>query len=131
MRLCRSQCLERAPTQPGIAPVGHWRGALLGAFPVAPGRTRRASFPATGSPDRHGFQAFAAEAAPQLLRWESPYGWTRSEYGKISEKEMTLAAVVSGMLTIPDNWTTFAGYYLDGPRPRHQRRQQKPDMADG
>jgi hypothetical protein len=63
--------------------------------------------------DRHGFQAFAAEAAPQLLRWESPYGWTRSGYGKISEKETTLAAVVSGMLTIPDNWTTFATYYLD------------------
>ncbi len=63
--------------------------------------------------DRHGFHTFAAEAAPQLLRWESPYGWTRSGYGKIIEKEMTLATVISGMLSIPDNWMTFAGHYLD------------------
>lgn len=63
--------------------------------------------------DRYGFHAFAAEAAPQLLRWESPYGWTRSGYGKISEKESTLVSVVSGMLTVPDNWTAFAGHYLD------------------
>lgn len=63
--------------------------------------------------DRHGFSAFAADAAPQLLRWESRYGWTRQGYGKISEKETTLAHVLSGMLTIPDNWTAFAERYLE------------------
>ena len=27
--------------------------------------------------DRHGFTAFAERATPQLIRWESGYGWTR------------------------------------------------------
>lgn len=63
--------------------------------------------------DRHGFVAFAASAAPQLVRWESQYGWTRRGFGQISQKETSLAAVLGGMLTVPDAWVTFAGHYLD------------------
>ena len=31
--------------------------------------------------DRYGFAVFAERAAPQLIRWESPYGWTRRGVG--------------------------------------------------
>lgn len=63
--------------------------------------------------DRDGFAAFASSAAPQLVRWEAPYGWTRSGLGAISQKESTLAEVTAGMLTVPDHWATFARHYLD------------------
>ena len=60
----------------------------------------------------NGFPAFAAEAAPQFVRWESPYGWTRSGYGRVSEKETSLTTVLVGMLSAPDAWTTFTTCYL-------------------
>jgi hypothetical protein len=63
--------------------------------------------------DRHGFETFAASAAPQLIRWESRYGWTRRGFGRIPEKETTLAVVLNGMLTVTDMWVTFARHYLD------------------
>lgn len=63
--------------------------------------------------DRHGFETFAASAAPQLIRWESRYGWTRRGFGRIPEKETTLASVLNGMLTVTDMWVTFARHYLD------------------
>jgi len=63
--------------------------------------------------DRHGFETFAASAAPQLVRWESRYGWTRRGFGQIPEKETSLATVLSGMLTVTDMWVTFAEHYLD------------------
>jgi hypothetical protein len=63
--------------------------------------------------DRHGFAAFAASAAPQLVRWESQYGWTRRGFGQISQKEASLAEVLGGILTVPDMWVTFARRYLD------------------
>lgn len=63
--------------------------------------------------DQYGFAAFAERAAPQLLRWESRYGWTRSGYGRISEKETQLADVLAQMLRVPDTWTGFADRYLD------------------
>lgn len=62
--------------------------------------------------DRHGFPGFAERAAPQLLRWEAPYGWTRYGFGSVAEKETTLAQVLSGMLQIPDHWESFASHYL-------------------
>src|SRR5438128_2703497 len=40
--------------------------------------------------DQHGFAAFAGRAAPQLIRWESEYGWTRGD-GKVAENEALLA----------------------------------------
>jgi hypothetical protein len=62
--------------------------------------------------ERRGFSAFAERAAPQLIRWESQYGWTRSGYGQTSEKETSLAEVLTRMLTTPDMWAGFAGHYL-------------------
>ena len=64
--------------------------------------------------DHHGFTGFARLAAPQLIRWEQEYGWTRSGWGRVSEKETTLAAVLAGMLRGADAWADFAGHYLTG-----------------
>jgi hypothetical protein len=61
--------------------------------------------------DRHGFGAFAQRAAPQLLRWESRYGWTRG-WGQVHEKETSLASVLTRMLGVPDTWITFSARYL-------------------
>jgi hypothetical protein len=61
---------------------------------------------------RSGFPEFAKVAAPQLVRWESPFGWTRSGYGKVSLKETMLTDVLETMLPVPDAWVTFAGCYL-------------------
>lgn len=62
--------------------------------------------------DHRGFAGFAAQAAEQFLRWESRYGWTRSGWGKISERETRLTDVLAGMLTVPDTWVTFTQHYL-------------------
>jgi len=62
--------------------------------------------------DRHGFGAFAQRAAPQLLRWESRYGWTTGGWGQVAEKETSLASVLARMLAAPDAWTTLADCYL-------------------
>lgn len=62
--------------------------------------------------DRRGFAEFAAQAAEQFPRWESRFGWTRSGWGRISERESRLSDVLAGLLTVPDTWTTFAQHYL-------------------
>jgi hypothetical protein len=61
--------------------------------------------------DRHDFAAFVQRAAPQLLRWESRYGWTHG-WGQVSEKEASLASVLARMLAAPDAWTAVADCYL-------------------
>jgi hypothetical protein len=61
----------------------------------------------------YGFAGFAERAAPQLIRWESRHGWTRSGWGRVSEKETSLASVVARMLPAPDTWVGFADRYLD------------------
>jgi hypothetical protein len=53
----------------------------------------------------------AQRAAPQLLRWESRYGWTHG-WGQVHEKETSLASVLARMLAAPDAWITFATCYL-------------------
>jgi hypothetical protein len=63
--------------------------------------------------DHYGFAGFAERAAPQLIRWESRHGWTRSGYGRVSEKETSLASVLAQMLPAPDTWVGFADRYLD------------------
>lgn len=63
--------------------------------------------------DQHGFAGFAGRAAPQLIRWESRHGWTRSGWGRVSQKETTLARLLAGMLRVPDTWAGFADRYLD------------------
>jgi hypothetical protein len=62
---------------------------------------------------QYGFAGFAERAAPQLIRWESHYGWTRSGWGRVSEKEASLASVLAQMLPAPDMWAGFADRYLD------------------
>ena len=67
--------------------------------------------------ERNGFQAFAETAAPQLIRWESRYGWTRYGEGSLAAKETPLAVVLARMLRVPDTWDSFAEQYvraLDG-----------------
>ena len=63
--------------------------------------------------ERHGFARFATVAATQLPRWESAYGWSRSGWGKLAEKETSLASVLGRTLRAPDAWTAFADFYLD------------------
>jgi hypothetical protein len=60
----------------------------------------------------YGFAGFAERAAPQLIRWESRYGWTRTGYGATSEKEISLAGVLASILRTPDMWVGFADHYL-------------------
>jgi hypothetical protein len=62
---------------------------------------------------QHGFAGFAQRAAPQLIRWESRHGWTRSGWGRVSQKETSLASVLARMLRAPDAWAGFADRYLD------------------
>jgi hypothetical protein len=63
--------------------------------------------------DRLGFPGFADRAAVQLIRWESPYGWTRFGEGGVDDKEVSLASMIAGMLATPDKWIAFANRYLD------------------
>lgn len=86
---------------------------------------------------RRGFAQFASLAAPQLIRWESPYGWTRTGYGRVPERETSLAAVLEHLLKLPDHWVTFTDRYLDAldriiapaaasPSPKQRRRNSSP-----
>jgi hypothetical protein len=88
--------------------------------------------------DRRGFSEFARRSAPQLIRWESKYGWTRSGWGPLREKEASLASVLAGMLRTPEMWVEFADHYLDAldqaarnpARPRHARAREDRDQAE-
>jgi hypothetical protein len=62
--------------------------------------------------ERHGFQAFAETVAPQLIRWESRYGWTRYGEGTVAAKETSLAVVLARMLRVADTREGFAEQYL-------------------
>jgi hypothetical protein len=62
--------------------------------------------------ERHGFQTFAESAAPQLVRWESTYGWTRYGEGSVAAKETSLAVVLARMLRVADTWEGFAEQYV-------------------
>jgi hypothetical protein len=92
----------------------------------------------------HGFARFAERAAPQLIRWESAYGWRYATGAwKVPEWEIALADVLAPMLTTPDMSTGFADEYLarldriaaaDGPPggqghelPRSRREAERAD----
>jgi hypothetical protein len=62
--------------------------------------------------DRYGFVGFAQRAAPQLIRWESEYGWTRTGSGATAEQETSLADVLDRLLLLPDAWVGFTDAYL-------------------
>jgi len=61
--------------------------------------------------NQHGFAEFARRVAPQLISWESAYGWTRGD-GKVAENERLLADVLASMLTTAQMWREFAVAYL-------------------
>jgi hypothetical protein len=63
--------------------------------------------------DHQGFATFAERAAPQLVRWESAYGWTRYGSGKVVEKERKLSDVLAEMLVAQDMWIAFTECYVD------------------
>ena len=60
-----------------------------------------------------GVPAVARRVPEQLIGWEADYGWTRRGYGQVPEKETGLAVPLTGLLTTPDMWRTFAESYLD------------------
>jgi len=67
----------------------------------------------SGIRDQSGFAEFAERAAPQFVRWESRFGWTRTGGGRLREKETSLASVLARMLPAPDMWAQFTDRYLD------------------
>lgn len=62
---------------------------------------------------RSGPTELAERAMPQLARWESRFGWTRTGYGAVSERETSLASVITRLLPDPDAWIGCADRYLD------------------
>lgn len=61
---------------------------------------------------RQGFATFARNTAPQLIRWESRFGWTRGD-SPVAEKETSLASVPAGMLHGQDAWEAFCDRYIE------------------
>lgn len=77
--------------------------------------------------DHAGFPAFAEQAAPQLVRWESRYGWTRTGFGQVAQKESSLASVLASMLQVRDAWMTFADLTLPRSMTSRPARPRSPD----
>lgn len=63
--------------------------------------------------DVHGMSEFLPEATDQLVRWEQEYGWTRGGYGWVSERETSLAQVLTRLLVTSESWGAAADCYLD------------------
>jgi hypothetical protein len=61
---------------------------------------------------RYGAAVLAERAMPQLARWESRYGWTRTGFGAVSGRETSLASVLARLLPDPDAWVACADEYL-------------------
>ncbi|WP_206305272.1 hypothetical protein [Actinacidiphila soli] len=61
---------------------------------------------------RYGAAVPAEHGMPQLVRWESRYGWTRTGFGAVSERETSLASVLARLLPDPDAWVACADEYL-------------------
>lgn len=60
----------------------------------------------------YGMEVFAEQASAQLLRWESPYGWTLRGEGWVAERETSLAQVLAELLVTPDMWNQVAEAYV-------------------
>lgn len=63
--------------------------------------------------DQYGLAGFADRAAPQLIRWEAEYGWTRYGSGSVADRETRLATVLIELLPAQDAWASFAQRYVD------------------
>ncbi|MBB5940322.1 hypothetical protein [Streptomyces zagrosensis] len=66
---------------------------------------------------RNGSAVLAERAMPQLVRWASRFGWTRTEFGAVSERETSLASVIARVLCDLDAWVACADGYLKVTRP--------------
>lgn len=84
-------------------PVAAARFVVSDAVAAMWGRTRQV----------HGFDGFARRAAPQLLRWEREFGWTRHGFGAVTERETSLTQVVDSLVPVPGQWGDFADRYLE------------------
>ncbi|HPA50360.1 MAG TPA: hypothetical protein PLP50_02050 [Thermoanaerobaculia bacterium] len=62
--------------------------------------------------EAHGFPALVARAPRDLLRWESPWGWTRMGTRTIAAKERSLADVLAALLPSHDAWVAMAEAWL-------------------
>jgi hypothetical protein len=62
---------------------------------------------------RLGLDEFTRRAMSQFIGWDARYGWTRTGYGRISEKETQLANVLARLLPTPDAWVNCAARYLE------------------
>ncbi len=60
-----------------------------------------------------GFPALVARVPRDLIRWESPYGWTRWGQGRIAQKERQLADVLAALLSGHDAWVWVADGWVD------------------
>lgn len=58
------------------------------------------------------FPVFAQRAMAQMVRWESPHGWTREGLGAVVGREVALATVLSGLMVGGEAWPAVAGAYL-------------------
>ncbi len=84
------------------------------------------------------FDSFARRSSRQLVRWESEFGWTRTGFGAVAEKERTLAQVLKPLLPTRDAWLTFADRYLEAldalasaaPRQRHDGWRRDFDLQE-
>ena len=62
---------------------------------------------------QHGFAGLAQRAAPQLIRWESRHGWTRSGWGQVSEKGRRWPGWSRSCCQLLTCGSGFADRYLD------------------
>lgn len=63
--------------------------------------------------EEYGVDGLIVRAIPQLVTWESAYGWTRRGDGWVAERETPLAHVLAQLLVAPESWSTAAELYLD------------------
>ncbi|AXH95519.1 hypothetical protein [Ornithinimicrobium avium] len=89
--------------------------------------------------DTRGAGDMVQHAVTDLVRWERPYGWTRTGFGWVAGREASLASVLAGLLTVPDLWQTAAHAYVEalddpvasraGGRRGRPRRELAEDLA--
>lgn len=63
--------------------------------------------------EAYGVNGLLERAVPQLVSWESEYGWTRHGDGWVAERESSLAQVLAQLVVAPESWSTAAELYLD------------------
>jgi hypothetical protein len=61
----------------------------------------------------YGVDGLLARAVPQMVAWESAYGWTRFGTGWVADRETALAPVLARLLVAPESWYAAAALYLD------------------